>query len=164
MQSLQKEQKLLYKINFSDFFILNDGNADFNKTKKTKYKILIVDDEEIILDMYEAKFKSDGFTVFKASNGQEGLAVAKKEKPDIILTDIVMPKFGGFYLLKNIKNNPELKNIPVITLSNADDANHRQKACELGTLYYLVKSECLPKDIANITQEVLAIKRGQKKL
>jgi two-component system alkaline phosphatase synthesis response regulator PhoP len=150
----------VYELDFSELLFLYDGDGQKYQSHhgKIKDKILIVDDEELILGMYKIKLEKEGYEVITARNGEEGFIAARAQKPNLILTDIMMPKYDGFYLLKKIKSNSELKDIPVITLSNLNDSYKRQKACELGTLYFLVKSEFLPKDVADIIKEVLTIK------
>ncbi len=159
-----KSKAKFYELNFFEILMLNDGSKRIYKNENDKKKILIVDDEELMSDMYKTKFKKEGYEVFTASNGAQGLILARQEKPDIILTDIIMPKYDGFYLLKHLKNDPELKDIPVITLSNLDDSRKRQKACELGTLYYLVKSEFLPKEVSSMIKEIISVKEKHEEV
>ncbi|MFA6551857.1 MAG: response regulator [Patescibacteria group bacterium] len=156
----QPTKQRFYELSFSELLFLSDGDNKKYQSRggKTKEKILIVDDEDLILEMYKIKLEKEGYEIITARNGEEGLIAARAQKPDLVLTDIMMPKYDGFYLLKKIKGDAELKNIPVITLSNLNDSYKRQKACELGTLYFLVKSEFLPKDVADIIKEVLTIK------
>ena len=164
MENYMKSNVKFYELNFSEILFFYDGSEKTysNIHNDGMKKILIVDDEEIISDMYKIKFKKEGYEVFTARNGTQGLILAHQEKPDIILTDLVMPKYDGFYPLKHIKNDPELKHIPVITLSNLDDSQKRKKACELGAIYYLVKSEFLPKEVVGIIKEILSVGDAHK--
>ena len=83
--------------------------------KKMKPDILVVDDESDIVDILKYNLeKENEYTVHAAYNGTEALAIAKKEKPDLILLDIMMPGMNGFEICKNLKSEPETKRIPVI--------------------------------------------------
>lgn len=84
-------------------------------------KILLIDDDEQLLTMYKSKFVEEGFEMFTAKTGPEGLTLAKKIKPDLILLDILMP--GGLHgntVLEILKRDPDLKSVPVIMLTNLD--------------------------------------------
>ena len=83
-----------------------------------KIKILLVEDEEMLANMYETKFKNEGFDIEKALNGEDGLKKAKEMLPDFILLDIIMPKMDGFAVLKVLKENQKTKNIPVMLLTD----------------------------------------------
>jgi len=127
---------------------------------KPKIKILIVDDEEMILNMYHTKLHGEGYEVALAKNGSEALAKAHQIKPDVILTDLIMPKYDGFYFLKALKKDPVLKKVPVITLTNIGNEHKRAKACKLGTLFFLVKSQYVPAQVAEIVKEVINLKNN----
>jgi len=126
-----------------------------------KAKILIVDDEQIILDMYGVAFEVAGMHVYKADNAEEGLKIALAEKPDIIYTDIVMPDKDGFWLLREIKKNhgSETASIPVIMLTNMDDPDTRKTCCDLGCLFYLVKPNHIPSNLVAMAKEILTAKK-----
>ena len=79
--------------------------------------VLIIDDREEIRDIVIATLRGSEFEVFEASNGRDGIQVAKEQKPDLILLDIIMPGFDGFATCKIIKRNPDIKDIPVIFLT-----------------------------------------------
>ena len=83
-----------------------------------KVHVLLVEDDTFLGNIYKTKFDMEGFKVSVAENGEEGLADAKKKKPDIILLDILLPKLDGFRVLEKLKADDELKNIPVILLTN----------------------------------------------
>lgn len=113
-------------------------------------KVLIVDDESGILKMYSEYLTTQGFEVMTAGNGEEGIKVAKDQKPDVILLDIIMPKLNGLDVLKALKTDPDLKNIPVYLLTNLPEECSGDKAKELGACGYLVKAENEPKMIADV--------------
>jgi len=116
-------------------------------------KILIIDDEEPILNMYGEAL--DGYEVVFAKNGEEGLALAAKESPDLILLDIIMPKFNGLDVLDQLKNDKETYHIPVIILTNLPKEASADKARELGAAGYYVKAEFEPQKLAKTVNELL---------
>jgi len=124
-------------------------------TKKNLGKILIIEDEEVLVNMYETKFKSEGYEVYKANNGEEGLKSALEVKPDIILLDIIIPKIDGFMVLKKIKSDPSTKNVPVILLTNLGQEEDIKKGQEEGAADYLVKANMTPSEVVDKVREVL---------
>lgn len=110
-------------------------------------KILIVEDDPTLLEMYSLKLKEEGFTFFAAADGETGLGIALKEKPHVILLDIMMPKMDGFTVLVELKKNQETKNIPVIMLSNLGQKNDVSKGKELGANDYIVKASMTPTQV-----------------
>ena len=113
-------------------------------------KVLIVDDEQGILKMYSEYLTTQGFEVVTAQNGEEGIKVAKDQKPNVILLDIIMPKFNGLDVLKALKTDPDIKNTPIYLLTNLPEECSGDKAKELGATGYLVKAENEPKMIADV--------------
>jgi len=126
--------------------------------KKNKGKICIIDDEPMILEMYQERLKKEGYQVITATDGISGFNIIKKNKPNLALIDIIMKKKDGISLIKELKKNKELKCIPIIILTNLDDQNVRKKACQLGVLFYLIKPNFLPSQIAEIVNEILSVK------
>lgn len=118
-------------------------------------KILIVDDEEAILLMYSEKLKTAGHEILTANDGKEGLKIAQKEKPDLIFLDIIMPQVNGLDVLKELKNNPDTKDIPVFLLTNLPEDATGSKARELGVTGYLVKAQVEPAKLEEIIKEAL---------
>lgn len=117
-------------------------------------KILIVDDEEPILNMYGEALQSH--EVVFAKNGEEGLKSAATEQPDIILLDIIMPKFNGLDVLDQLKNNQDTSSIPVIILTNLPKEASADKARELGAVGYFVKAEFEPEKLARAVNDLLS--------
>lgn len=111
-------------------------------------KVLIIDDEKGVLWLYEQSFKAKGITIFTAENGEQGLEIAKKEKPDAILLDIIMPRQNGLDVLKMIKQDEILKEIPVYLLTNLPMEASGSKPAELGAAGYFVKAEFEPNIVA----------------
>lgn len=112
-------------------------------------KILIIEDEEIILDLLKRKLSSEGYEISLARDGDEGLKVMKEMKPDIIVLDVVMPKMGGFEVMEEMGKNPDLKKIPVIIVSNSGQPVEIDRAKELGAKDWLIKTEFDPQEVVD---------------
>lgn len=110
-------------------------------------KILIIEDEKILAEMYKDKFSRAGFEVFLAFDSKEGLEITKKEKPDLILLDILLPQEDGIVFLNWLKNEPEIASIPVVAFSNYDEPKTKKEAFELGVKEYLIKSNYTPEEV-----------------
>ncbi len=122
---------------------------------KEKIKVLIVEDEEMLVNMYISKFEKEGFDPIKALNGKNGLELADKENPEIILLDVIMPEMDGFMVLKELKSNSKTKNIPVIMLTNLGQDEDVKKGNELGAKDYLVKANLTPAQVVDKVKEIL---------
>jgi len=126
---------------------------------ETKRKLLIIEDEISQLKVLTDKFVREGFDVLEAKDGEEGLAVALKEKPHIILLDIVLPKMDGMTMLKKLRQqNAWGKSVPVILLTNlsADDDSILKGVTEDKPAYYLIKSNWTINDVVAKVNERLA--------
>ena len=121
----------------------------------TKDKILIVEDEPFLLDMYKMKFKQGGFEVISATDGEEGIRISRREKPNIILLDIMMPKIDGFEVLENLKKNPLTKLIPVLIFSNFSQKEQKEKGIALGAADYFVKTNYTPAQVLEKVKNIL---------
>ena len=117
-------------------------------------KIIIVEDEQILLKALSIQLLSANFIVLTASNGEAGLDLIKKEKPDAVLLDILMPKMNGFEVLEALKKDEATKNIPVIVLSNQASEEEQKKGLSLGAADYYVKSST---DLGDLTAKVQAV-------
>lgn len=118
-------------------------------------KILIVEDDKSIRDLYEIKLNHSGFNVFTAEDGGKGWDLAQKEKPDLILLDIMMPVMNGFEVLKKLRKDKETKDIPVIILSNYGEVDQMTQGFLVGATDYLIKAEHTPSDVVEIVNETL---------
>ncbi|MDZ4230147.1 MAG: response regulator [Candidatus Veblenbacteria bacterium] len=114
---------------------------------KSKTKVLIVEDDPTLRDMYATKFEGEGFEVLKAGNGEEGLELARTKKPEAILLDVMMPKLDGFATLKEIRADKNLKKLPVVMLTNLGQEEDIKKGKELGADDYFVKANQTPAEI-----------------
>lgn len=113
-------------------------------------KVLIIDDEKGILSMYEEYLKGAGIEVITSSGGEGGLELAKTQKPDVILLDIIMPKMNGLDVLQTLKKLPETQSIPVFLLTNLPEECSGEKAKSIGAAGYLVKAEYEPKMVVDV--------------
>ena len=104
-------------------------------------KVLIIEDDQRINKVYMAKLSVEGITVMSALDGEEGLRKIYSEKPDLILLDLMLPQKSGFEILKEIKQDPKVKDIPVLILSNLAQEKEVEKGLELGAEDYLVKTD-----------------------
>ena len=116
-------------------------------------KLLIVEDEKILSEMYQDTFSGAGYEVFVAFTVEEGVELAKEKKPDLILLDILLPKETGINFLRKIKKYPQLADIPVVAFSNFDDPKTRAEAVSLGIKAYLLKTDFTPKEIVEKIKE-----------
>lgn len=114
-------------------------------------KILFIEDESSLQKAIGEVLKQEGFEVSSALDGQEGLEKLKEERPDLILLDLILPKLDGFEVLKRIKVDPKIKNIPVIVLTNLEGSGDVEKALELGATTYLVKANY---ELADVVEKV----------
>jgi len=119
-------------------------------------KILIVEDDPLISRMYQKIFTFENYEVVMASDGEEGLTKARAEKPTLILLDIMMPKLNGLEVLEKLKAETELKNIPVVMLTNLSGQNDAETALSKGAVKYIIKSEHNPKQISDMVKEIIA--------
>jgi CheY-like chemotaxis protein len=110
-------------------------------------KILIIEDEELLLNLLKSKLSELGYEIFTATDGLQGLEATKEVAPDLILLDIIMPKMGGFELLEKKQEDDSIKNIPVIIISNSGQPVELEKAKQLGVKDWLVKTEFDPVEV-----------------
>ncbi len=110
-------------------------------------KILLVEDEEIMIGLLQKKLTQEGYEILVARDGEEGLEAIKKNKPDLILLDIIMPKMGGFEVMEEMSKDPEIKDIPVIVISNSGQPVELDRAQRLGARDWLIKTEFDPREV-----------------
>ena len=104
-------------------------------------KILIAEDEEILLEVLKDRFEAEGWEVITAINGEEAMQALKKNSFGVVLLDLLMPKKDGFAVLGEVKNYPELKDLPIIVLSNLGEKEDAKKALALGAKDYVIKTQ-----------------------
>ncbi|MEK7079344.1 MAG: response regulator [Patescibacteria group bacterium] len=123
-----------------------------------KPKILIAEDDQILLDMYKRKFIMEGFEVRVASDGEEALGVLKYFTPNVIMLDVIMPVKSGTEVLEQLQNDPVLKNIPAIMLTNVATLEIINESATKGTVRWLAKSNNTPNDVVAVVKEVISLK------
>jgi len=119
-------------------------------------KILIVEDEKILADMYEESFRQHGFDVAVAFSAEQGITLANLEKPDVVLLDILFPVSSGIEFLRAKRNDPAIAFIPVVVFSNYDDPETKREAVDLGALAYLLKTSFTPQQIIERVEHFLS--------
>jgi len=122
-----------------------------------KKKILIVEDESTLQKALAEFLTEEGFTVFSALDGEMGIELAKKEKPDLVLLDIILPKKDGYEVLEELKGGEETKNIPVILLTNLESPEDIDRAFEKGASTYLIKSNYKLEEVVGKIKETLGM-------
>jgi CheY-like chemotaxis protein len=116
-------------------------------------KILIVEDDPVVLRMYTRVFGFEGFEVETATNGQEGVDKTKLLKPDLVLLDVMLPEKSGLQYLDEVKADPLTQNIPVIVMTNLAGKENEQLVLEKGAIRCIYKSEVNPKQVVELVKE-----------
>lgn len=122
-----------------------------------KSKILIIEDNKMLLDIYVTVFEKEGYKVSTAQTGEEGYAMAIKQLPDVVLLDILLPgKINGLEVLRKFKDDESTVNIPVLIMSNLSDDKTISEGLALGANGYLTKSQFYPDDVARNVAAILS--------
>lgn len=106
----------------------------------TSKKLLIIDDDEFLLDIYKHKLTKEGYEVDAAKDAEEAFELLKKNKPVLIILDLIMPGMSGFDILEQLKASTGLSKIPVIVLTNLGQEEDKKRCLELGVKEYYVKT------------------------
>jgi CheY-like chemotaxis protein len=125
-------------------------------------KIMLVEDDNNLREIYEARLLAEGYEIVTAKDGEEALATAVKERPDLIISDVMMPKISGFDMLDILRTTPETKDAKVIMMTALSQAEDKERADKLGADRYLVKSQVTLEDVAKVAREVLEGENGPK--
>ncbi len=121
-----------------------------------KKKILLVEDDKTLSEMYQNKFSLENFDIIVAYSGTEGLQMALQHKPDLILLDILLPGMDGMNVMKNLRSDPWGKDVPIIMLTNLNaDDNIIKGVMEDHPAYYLMKSNSDPATVVEKVKEVI---------
>lgn len=120
-------------------------------------RVLYVEDEKFFADTMEKLLKNAGYDVSLADDGEKGLALAKAEKPAVILLDLILPKIEGREVLRQLKADPETKNIPVVVLSNLNSEEDVKKVKDLGAVHFFVKALTMPTTILATVKEIVGL-------
>jgi CheY-like chemotaxis protein len=118
-------------------------------------KVLLVEDDNNLREIYEARLQAEGYEIAAAQDGEQALVVAKDFKPDLVISDVMMPKISGFEMLDILRNTEGLKNTRVIMLTALSQAEDKQRADSLGADRYLVKSQVTLEDIIKAAHDIL---------
>jgi CheY-like chemotaxis protein len=121
-------------------------------------RILVIEDERMVRDALVRKLQTTGFTILEAGDGQEGLNLAQKEKPDLILLDLILPLMDGITVLEKLRADEATRPIPVIVLSNLSDDATVEESKKKGVYDYLIKTDWTLDDVIAKVKEVLKIK------
>lgn len=118
-------------------------------------KILIVEDDQFLRDLFVMKLKKEKAVVVESDNGEDALKKIKSEMPDLVLLDIVLPKMDGFAVLKKIKDDAAINKIPVILLTNLGQDFDVERGLKLGAAAYIIKAHFTPGGIVQKIQEII---------
>lgn len=119
-------------------------------------KILLVEDDSNLREIYGARLEAEGYVIVAAIDGEEALAIAVKEKPDLIISDVMMPKISGFDMLDILRSTPETKDIRVIMMTALSQDEDRKRGEDLGADRYIVKSQVTLDDVVTIVHDLLS--------
>jgi DNA-binding response OmpR family regulator len=119
------------------------------------HRILIIEDDHFLSSILKSRLEKEGFTVIQAFDGDEGLATVRKERPDAVLLDLIMPKVSGFEVLEGISADPELSTIPVLIASNLGQDSDIDKAKTLGARDYYVKVRTSIDELAQMVKNLV---------
>lgn len=118
-------------------------------------KVLLVEDDNNLREIFEMRLQAEGYDTVIASDGEAALTVAMKEKPDLIIADVMMPKLSGFEMLETLRAAPEMNNVKVIMMTALGQAEDRVRGEKLGVVKYLVKSQVTLEDFVRVVTEVI---------
>lgn len=120
-----------------------------------KPKILIIEDDSFLTQMYSSKLELEGYEVISALDGSKGLKMALTNQPDLIILDLKLPEIDGFEILKKIKKDPLTKNIPVLVLTNLSQKRDVNRCLDLGADDYLIKAHFVPSEVIEHVKKIL---------
>ncbi len=120
-----------------------------------KKKILLIEDDPDQIFLYQSKFEIEGFDIISSRTGDDGITLAKIEKPDIILLDLILIAESGIDVLSKLKKDKATKHIPVIILTNLVQKDNKENAKKLGAIDFLIKTDMMPADVVKRVREVL---------
>lgn len=119
-------------------------------------KVLLVEDDNNLREIYQARLTAEGYDIVAAQNGEDALVLAKQHHPDLIISDVMMPRISGYEMLDILRNTDELKHTKVIMLTALGQNEDKERAGKLGADKYLVKSQVTLEDIVNSAKALLA--------
>ena len=125
-------------------------------TKSKNKKIIIIEDEKSLLKALRIELADSNLEILSALDGESGLALVKREKPDLVLLDILMPRMDGYEVLKFLKTNKSTKNIPVIVLTNLGQEEEKKRCLDLGAQSFYIKASVRLDELAKKINQALA--------
>jgi len=135
-------------LDFNSLFWYDYYKLEINKSMSDKkIKVLLVEDDSMIVQMYKTRMENEGWEILTTDRGSEAIKLAKTEKPNIVLLDIILPEIDGFTILKELKVEATTKKIPVLMLTNLGQASDQNKGQEIGADGYFIKSQHTPADV-----------------
>ena len=117
-------------------------------------KILIIEDDQYLSEMYKMKFESEGYQIIITDSGIQGIELAKQEQPDLILLDLVLPKIDGYQILNRLRKDVKTKKLKVYILSNLGQDNEISRGLKCGADGYFVKSDLTPRQLINKVEQI----------
>lgn len=120
-------------------------------------KIVIVEDDSFLAQMYASKLKLEGHNVLLAADGEAGLALVARERPQLVLLDIMLPKKDGFFVLEEVRKTPALAQTPIILLTNLSQRKDVDRGLSLGANDYLIKSHFVPTEVVAKVNALLGV-------
>ena len=118
-------------------------------------KILFIEDDPLIVKIYSTRLTHDGYQVISAEDGQDGLRLAESENPDLIILDIMMPRVDGFGVLTSLRQNPNLKDRPILVYSNLAQEGEEERARSLGATEFIIKANLSPTEMVEKIKQYL---------
>lgn len=132
-----------------------DSTPPVQAAEPGRPKVMIIEDDPFLLQMYSDKFVNEGFEVAVAHDGLEGLKLLNQQPVDLVLLDILIPKLSGVDLLMKIKEDPKLQNLPIVALTNLTNAKEEEDVKAKGVKEYLIKSDYTPSQVIEIVKKYL---------
>lgn len=118
-------------------------------------KILIIEDDRFLRELISQKLLKEDYAIIEAIDGEDGLKKAEKEKPDLVLLDLILPGIDGFEVLEKLKNDPFFEQIPVIIISNLGQKEDIDKGLKAGAVDFLIKAHYTPLQIIEKVKKTL---------
>ena len=120
-----------------------------------RVKILLIEDEPVLVDLFRDKFSKEGFDIITAFDSESGLQIARIERPDLIILDILLPTRNGIDFLKKLRAEKEVSKTPVLVYSCLDTPDIKNEALKLGVIDYLLKTKYTPDQLVEKIKEYL---------
>ncbi len=122
---------------------------------KEKIKVLLIEDDPMIVEMYKLRLAEEGYDILVTDKGSEAIEWAKKEEPAIVLLDVILPELDGFSILQLLKGETKTKKIPVLLMTNLGQESDRRKGSDLGAADYFVKAQHTPAEVVQKIKELI---------